>query len=254
MVLLLVFGTLIFLLLIVFCLLIVVRYRKKHNEHALEKQRLLFAYKEELLQSRIEVQEQTFKQISQELHDNIGQMLTLVKLHLNTIDTKLSHDTNESILNAKDVLSRAIRDLRDLSKTMNSDTITQLGILHAIELELKAMEKLTGINTACECNETVVSINPQVELILFRIVQEALHNVIKHARASIIHVSTAVGERDLEMIITDDGVGFDLNNKLGYGSGLMNITSRCKLINASLNLESAIGVGTKITLKVPLIS
>lgn len=224
--------------------------RKTENERRVEKVKSEFEY--QLMGSRIEIQEQTFKQISQEIHDNIGQMLTLVKLHLNSLEKYVQPPGLLIINDAQEGLTKTIQDLRDISKTLNSDMINQVGIVKAIGLELKVLEKLTNIKTECKCEEEHLDIDPHVELILFRIVQESLHNIIKHAKASSVFVSTTVLENKFELIIKDDGIGFDCNNKQIRGTGLINIQNRCNLINANLEFISSPETGTLISISVAI--
>lgn len=224
--------------------------RKTENERRVEKVKSEFEY--QLMGSRIEIQEQTFKQISQEIHDNIGQMLTLVKLHLNSLEKYVQPPGLLIINDAQEGLTKTIQDLRDISKTLNSDMINQIGIVKAIGIELKVLEKLTIIKTECKCEDEHFNIDPQVELILFRIVQESLHNIIKHAKATAVYVSTGIKDNCLKLIIEDNGVGFNTNDKSILGNGLMNIKSRCKLINAEVFIESVVFQGTSIELTVPI--
>jgi signal transduction histidine kinase len=93
-------------------------------------------FQQTLLQSQLEIQEQTLKNISQEIHDNIGQALTLVKLNLNTMDFDLNEQSNQKIITSKELISKAINDLRDLSRSLNTDIIADLGLQNAIEQEL----------------------------------------------------------------------------------------------------------------------
>lgn len=209
------------------------------------------SFDKSLLQSKSEIQEQTFKTISQEIHDNIGQMLTLVKLNLNTIDTEKSGQSNEKLNNAKEILGQVIQDLRDLSKTLNSDTITKIGIVQAIKMELRGIEKAVSIKTIFECNLNPLTLDPHVELILFRIMQESLHNIIKHAKASLIKVCMECSDHSLQLFISDNGIGFD-KEIYTSGSGLSNIGSRCKLINAAFEIQSSKGKGTEVSISLPI--
>lgn len=220
-------------------------FRRRQNNYYKEKELMNAEFQHALLESRLEIQEETFKKISQEIHDNIGQMLTLVKLHLNNIDISLHSPSSENIEKANSLLTNAIQDLRDISKTMNTDIISRIGVIKAIQLELDLIEKASGIKTKFIDNNSPDHISPEVELILFRIIQEALHNCIKHAQASLIEVMV-YGKDKLEVVVKDNGIGFDPNIASVKGSGLTNIESRCKLINANLTLQSSPGEGTVI--------
>ena len=159
--------------------------QKRHFTYLKEKQDIHSQFRQELLQSQLEIQEQTFKTISQELHDNIGQVLTLAKLNLNTLDINVKDKAIDKIDDAKSLISKAIQDIRDLSKTMNTDTIATVGLCNAIQMELNMLEKTGTIKTGFQAIGDSTQINPQVELILFRIVQEAFHNIINTQRLPI---------------------------------------------------------------------
>jgi signal transduction histidine kinase len=237
-------------LLFIFFLVVSLRRRRKMN---LEKAALQSQFQEELLRTQLEIQEQTFKTISQELHDNIGQMLSLVKLHLNTVDLQKQEKAAEKIGSAKDIVSKAINDLRDLSKTLNTDTIAAAGLLNAIKAELHQLEKTGTLQTAFLVSGTHIKLDAQKELILFRIVQEALHNVIKHAQASQVSVSALFEEGQFQLTIADNGRG-TADAGSTSGSGLRNMQSRSGLIGAGWQMESGKTGGTTIRITLPTTS
>ena len=202
-------------------------------------------FQNELLRTQMEIQEQTFKTISQEIHDNIGQVLSLAKMNLSKFEMdRLNSD--EAVLSAKSLVSKAVSDLRDLSKTLNADTISTVGLLKSIDLELQLVEKTTGIKTSMQEKGNPHLLSPQQELILFRIVQESLHNSIKHASPTLLSVVANFENGNFYLTVADDGTGFDFSTIHGGGSGLHNMQSRSKLIGAEWKLESATGKGTKI--------
>lgn len=226
-------------------------FTKRQSKYYKEKELMNAAFQQALLQSRLEIQEETLKKISLEIHDNIGQMLTLAKLNLNTINLEDKVHCSEKINDSKEVLGKAIQDLRDIAKTMNTDSITRMGIVSAINTELQLVHKSTGIKTTLYCDKAPNDMDSQVELILFRIVQEAIHNIIKHAQATHMEVRITREEDLLKLAIEDNGVGFDSTAPGNGGSGLANIESRCKLIHADLEIKSAPGAGTVISLQLP---
>jgi len=216
-----------------------------------EKQNLEQKFQQELLKTQMEIQEQTFKTISQEIHDNIGQMLSLAKMNLSKFEID-RENSDEAVLSAKNLVSHAVSSLRDLSKTLNTETIASIGLLKSIDLELQLVEKTAGIKTAIEINGPQQRLEPQKELIVFRIVQESLHNSIKHALPKHLIVQANFVDNVLHLSIYDDGEGFDYTAISGHGSGLRNMQSRSKLIGAEWNIESSPGNGTKIILTIPI--
>lgn len=243
-------GSIILILVGFFIVSFMFLYTKRHNRHLMEKKELQTQFQQELLRTQMEIQEQTFKTISQEIHDNIGQMLSLAKMNLSKFEID-RNNSDEAVLSAKSLVSHAVSSLRDLSRTLNTDTISTIGLLKSIELELQLVEKTTGVETAIEINGRPQKLEPQKELIVFRFVQESLHNSVKHASAEHLSVHANFEDGFLQLHICDDGVGFKYPNSNEQGSGLRNMQSRSKLINADWNLESSPGKGTKIHLIIP---
>ena len=224
-----------------------IRYRKRKRENA----QLQVKFQQELLKTQMEIQEQTFKTISQEIHDNIGQMLSLAKMNLSKFEID-RENSDEAVLSAKNLVSHAVSSLRDLSKTLNTETIATIGLLKSIDLELQLVEKTAGIKTAIEINGSQQRLEPQKELIVFRIVQEGLHNSIKHASPKHVNVYASFEDNIFQLSICDDGTGFDYSAISGHGSGLRNMQSRSKLIGADWSIESSLGNGTTIILTIPI--
>ena len=244
-------GTIIFLLVALFLVSFLFLFRKRQNQNKKEKEKMKSEFAQEMLQAQLEIQEQTFKSISQEIHDNIGQLLSLAKLNLSRyeIDGQMS---GESLLTTSELVSKAAADLRDLSKTLDTDAISGIGLLRSIETELQLVEKTTGIKTMFSVEGSTMTLQPQHELILFRIVQEALHNSIKHTKAEQLRVQAVFTIQNLQLIISDNGCGFDATTTVPLGSGLRNMQARSKLIGAGWQLTSNPQQGTCIILTIPL--
>jgi two-component system, NarL family, sensor kinase len=253
-----IYLTLGFLLLGVFIVLFISLYRIRMNKHIKEKKELRDLFDKELLHTQLEIKEQTLKTISQEIHDNIGQILSLAKLNLNTMDVTEQEELKEKIKDSKQLVSKAIQDLRDLSKSMNTDNIEAIGLLRAIEYEMEMIRK-TGYSTELNVKGKTIRLEPQKELILFRIIQEVLNNIIKHADANKIVVTVEYEEKEIRLHVKDNGKGFDLTpfneeNNSSYGIGIRNMHSRTKLIGADFKMISSTGHGTEVCLTVPLIN
>jgi two-component system NarL family sensor kinase len=243
-------GSIILALVAIFIVSFMFLYTKRHNRYLMEKKEMQSQFQQELLRTQMEIQEQTFKTISQEIHDNIGQMLSLAKMNLSKFEIdRLNSD--EAVLSAKELVSQSVSSLRDLSKTLNTDTITTIGLIKSIELELQLVEKTAGVRTNMNVISGQQKLQPQQELILFRIIQEALHNSIKHASPKLLTVDANFENNSLQLTICDDGNGFDSLNIKTEGSGLRNMQSRSKLIGADWKLESTPGKGTKILITIP---
>jgi signal transduction histidine kinase len=213
-----------------------------HQKEVLD---LKVQYEQAILMSQLEIQEQTFKNISQEIHDNIGQVLSLAKLNLNTITQA---ENTETIALTEELLGKAIADLRDLSRSLNSEKITDIGICSAIKHELGILEKVAKIKTVFFCTDEEVSLDNEQTIIAFRMIQEILNNIMKHAKATLITANIAETGDFTTISIADNGKGFDIAklNSTETGIGLKSIQQRSKLINAQCNISSIPGSGTQI--------
>lgn len=229
---------------------------KKKIVYRLELNQMKTKYENELLLSKLEIQEQTLKNISEEIHDNIGQVLSLAKLHLATMDTNNTASLEEKIQDSKYLVAKAIQDLRNLSHSMNTDYINETGLHGALEYELDLIRKSGLYETFFSIEGTPQKSDKQKELILFRIVQEVLNNIIKHSKAKKINLLISYHKDQIEMIIADDGEGFDLtpvqqNENSNFGLGIKNMHNRARLINAIFQIQSTLGKGTIVTITIP---
>jgi len=248
-------GILLFLIGYIIYFVILYQRRKLVTVHQMEQ--LQQHYRQELLRAQLEIQEQTFKNISQEIHDNIGQVLSLARLHVNTMNPGDAKDVQEKIADSDGLIGKAIQDLRDLSKSLNTAFIADIGLLRAIEYELKLTKKVTAYETKLNIEGQPRPLPPQQELILFRIFQEVLNNIIKHAHASEIQLQLCYAKDYFALNIKDNGQGFNLNSNGQEGTaikgiGLQNIQSRAQLINAQINIQSAVAQGTEVRIRLPL--
>ena len=132
-------GVILFLIGYVIYFLLVYQRRKLVNFH--EKEELQHHFRQELLRTQLEIQEQTFKNISLEIHDNIGQVLSLARLNVNTMKPENAKDVEEKIEHSDQLIGKAIQDLRDLSKSLNTAFITDAGLIGAIEYEMGLVKK-----------------------------------------------------------------------------------------------------------------
>jgi signal transduction histidine kinase len=244
-----------FLTVAMFILLLINIYHRKQLKHKVEKKEMQSQFSQTLLQSQLEIHEQTLKTISQEIHDNVGQVLTLAKLNLATSVVE-DKQTAEQIKNSQQLIAKAIQDLRDLSRSLNTDYVEEMGLIRSIEYELEMLKKTETIETAFSMEGRVLRLEKQKELILFRIVQEAIHNTIKHADAKKIELSVYFYDHDMSITVKDNGKGFDLSPLHdaadgSFGLGLRNMNNRATLIGAKFLMESEPGKGTSVTIRLP---
>lgn len=237
----------IFLLLVVFFVIVLVAYINKRKKVLLaEKKAIQSSFENELLKTQLEVQEQTFAEISQEIHDNIGQALSFIKLTINTVNIDDPANAKDKLFQSKNLITQAIQDLRDLSKTLSTDFITQIGLPKAIEQQLSLLEKTKIFQTRLIINGEPKSYGKKEELVIYRIVQELLNNAVKHSEAKIIAVEMNYSDEGLSIIVSDNGKGFDeATLDKDKGLGLSNMKKRMELVNGEFEIITKAGVGTK---------
>jgi signal transduction histidine kinase len=244
-------GTFITLLLAVFLVSFVFFYQRRHFAFLREKQQIHSQFQEELLKTRLEIQEETFRTISEEIHDNIGQTLSFIKLNLNTISPSLSDRQEEKWEESKDLLTKVIQDLRSLSRTLNTDFIRNIGFASAVRQQLGLLERTGLYRIELEILGEKWPLPASRELVLYRVIQELLNNIVKHADAGVIKVSMEYDEQLLSIAVTDDGKGFEperLASQQPQGIGLRNVVNRVSLIGGTAVIDSAPGAGTRITI------
>lgn len=223
--------------------------QKKHLEHIEE---LKLIQQNEILKARLEMQDETFKAISRELHDHISQRLSFIKLNLSTI-TRRTQLLNERLKFATNILAEAMNNMRNLSKTLNPDHVMGIGLLSAIRKEVEILNKSSILKVIkLELPEATDGISPQTGLMIYRIVQEAVNNIIKHAEAKELLIRLKKMEEYYELFIVDDGKGFEMETLKHDGLGLRNIRERATIIGASCKIISNPGMGTKLKIKIPV--
>ena len=245
-------ATLLVLLMAGFILVILYFYTKKQITYLKTIEAINHDHEKNLLQSQIEAQEQTLQDISREIHDNISLSLTLVKLQLNTLDINNTSRTSQTVNSSVDLLSKSINDLSDLSKSMNADIIAQEGLIDALKNETARISKSGFLEINVEINGNTVFLDAQKELIIFRIIQEAFNNIIKHASARKVSLDLYYDANHIEITIKDDGKGFDPKNlSTKTGAGIRNMKSRAKIFNGEVKIESNLDSGTKVIISIP---
>jgi two-component system, NarL family, sensor kinase len=231
-----------------FILFFILLFTRKKNKLIMQNQIMEAQHQQALLQTQIEIQEQTLKTISQEIHDNIGQVLSLAKLNLNTLQFNDVVKLNDT----KQLVSKAINDLRDLSRSLHGDKIAELGLQESIANELKILQNTGQYQTQLKVSGKAYKLTPQTEMVLFRIVQEALNNIVKHALAKTITAHINYEPDAYSLTIEDDGIGF-ISNELDVtktGIGLKSMQNRANLVRGFLQINATPNKGTTITIQV----
>ena len=243
----------IILLMIAFIITVIFLYRRKQQEFEKSIGRLKLDHEKTLLTSQLEIQEQTFQHISREIHDNINLSLSLAKLNLNTINFDEREIADLKVRSSVDLITQSIEQLRDLSISLDGDLITKNGFLSAVEQEIQILKKTGNFEVSYVLNGTPTFMSNETELIVFRIMQEACNNIIKHAKATKIELILSYNRELLHMSINDNGMGFNadlLFNQLH--SGLKNMEARTKLLGGLMKIKSRPGQGTRLNFEIPL--
>ena len=248
--------TIVLLFLLSFIAAVLFLYQKKNILYYKELEDVKNAYDKNLLETQLEIQEQTFQDISREIHDNIGLSLTLAKLQLNTINYSDENRIAENIDSSIDLISKALLDLSDVSKSLNSELIKNNGLYNTLKNETDKICRSGKYKIEFIEEGNIVFLSAHKELILFRIAQEALNNILKHARANKITITLKYETCHISLLVEDNGIGFEKAEieKPGSGkinNGLTNMRTRTALLGGTLSIESSAGKGTRISITSP---
>jgi len=233
-------------------------YQRKQFRHQQEVIEIREAFNQTLLLSKLEIQEQTLDHISKELHANFSHLVALININLAEILPLSSTEVKENILETKSLAKQLLSELKALSASLNTDHIMQIGFVKALENELSRIGKIRKYKIIFTKIGEVFRLQPENEIILFRLCQEILNNAVQYAKATSITTSLSYTVDLLSLTIVDDGVGFNtelakLQSAEKESTGLLNIQKRAKLINGEVIVESKEGKGTKVTITVPYI-
>jgi two-component system NarL family sensor kinase len=253
-------GVLLALLLVGFIVAMLFLYQRRQHRQERELAVLKDQYDNELLRSQLEIQESTFRVIAQELHDNIGQVLSVVKLSLSILPIQKNDPAFESVQSCREMLNKVIYDMADLTKSLHTDRIAQIGIKEAIKYELDNLRKTGLLEVEFFESGQENSMEEQKGIFLFRMFQEMLNNILKHSQATRVIVSVIYLIDNIFVLkVEDNGIGFNVSKKQkqvssSSGIGLKSLKNRARLIGADVLIESEPGKGTIITIKLPLIT
>ena len=242
-----IFATVVLVLLAGFLFFFFLKYRYRSNEYIKEREIMKKAFEQTLLQSQIEVQEATFSALGKELHDNIGQLLSSTKMLLGITQRNMT-DTPETLTIAQETLGKAINELRSLSKSLDKEWLDRFDLVENLSTEINRINeaKMLAIHFS---HPGKLPLKAEEQIILFRIIQEALQNAIKHSEAQNIRIEIETQNENIIVTITDDGKGFEpISND---GLGIQNMKHRTKLLggNITWNIPAS---GSSITIQLPV--
>lgn len=233
-----------------FGILFIVTYLKRKNKLVQERLEAEQRFREELNNARLEIQEATLKNVSWELHDNIGQLLSVASIQTNILSKKIDDVNKQALVEVKNLVGNSLTEVRALSRSLNNEVIDQAGLQASVQNELDRFNRLEVLDAEFEIKGEPYDIPAERSIILFRILQEYFSNVIKYAGASKMKVTFNYSPDFLEIMAHEDGRGFEPDNAQ-TGSGLINMRSRAAMLNTDFNLNSSIGQGTSLSLRYP---
>jgi signal transduction histidine kinase len=201
-----------------------------------------------------EALEEEIKRIAHALHDEAGQLLAAVHLSLDQMERQLDPEAKVRLQEVKGLLNDVEHQLRHLSHELRPTLLDDLGLVPAIEFLSEGVAKRTGIHVAIRSSYQRRLPAP-IETALYRVVQEALNNISKHAQAVSVRIRLRSYGKAVQCSITDDGVGFDpsavKNNPQGHGLGLLGMRERLQPLGGVVEIDSNPGQGTKLLITVP---
>jgi signal transduction histidine kinase len=235
----------------------VIAARRRRLMYIKEKQAINEMHVKELLTKQLEIQQLTMQEIGREIHDSIGQKLTLASLYAQ----QLSHQNEAPAINHKigdigQIINESLQELRSLSKSLTGTGPAQEGDLRALlEVECTRIGNLGICNMQLESNSEIISVQQPGCNVLLRIVQEFFQNSLKHAQCSNINIILHQGDEGITICVKDNGQGFDIEKieqSTNNGIGLQNMKRRAELVGATLKINSRPGDGTMMEIKLVL--
>jgi len=208
----------------------------------------------ELSAHLLRAQEEERKRISRELHDATGQQLMVIRLYLGMLDGNAANsaELKKKINETVSVVDQTIEGIRRIIAKLSPLVLEELGLIAAIRKEAKDFTKRTGVRTRVAVSESVGRLSNQTETAVYRVVQEALHNVAKHAQAKNVTVQMNRDNDQISLVIQDDGVGITQGPVVGRNFGLSGMTERVAMLGGTAKVLSAKSKGTRIEVKVPV--
>ncbi|MET3537607.1 sensor histidine kinase [Chryseobacterium limigenitum] len=241
----------IFFVLFVAAIMVYIRkYKQRKKEYLNEIEIKNEIHQKELLATQLEIQQATMQQIGRELHDNIGQKLTLVSLYTQQLlyENKVP-EVSERIEQVSQIINQSLQDLRSLSKTLTDDNISQKEIVTLIQEEVDNTNSFKKCKVNFQHNFENLDLDFVQKNMLLRITQEFIQNSIKHAKCKNIFINLNTSDESLwELNIKDDGLGFDRSKITSNGIGLTNMKNRAEIIGADFSLESQKNLGTTLNI------
>ena len=232
-------------------------YQRRRFRHEQELRDVKEEFNKTLMESKLQIQEDTLKHVAEELHANAQHQASLINIHLSEMLEKAAPETKESIYEIKLIAKQLTGDLKALSAGLNTNHIMKIGFTKALENELNRLAKTKKYTTNFNKTGEEFRLRTDDEIILFRLCQEILNNVVKYSEAKTVTIKEEFNPRLFRLEINDDGIGFDIEEVMNKSSekestGLMNMHNRAKLIGATLSIVTQKGQGSRFIIAMPV--
>lgn len=239
-VLILMFGTVLFM---------TIRSQSTYKKHQKEKQELIARLNKESTKSMSEIRETVMQQISMDIHDNIGSLLSLVSVQLSSLP---EYQKSEALQEIAATVKDAVTGMREVIRNLKPSSLKEEGLESSVRKEINRIEATGKFKVNFEVQQEIDNISEGIIIIAYRVIQECLNNIIKHSMAKNIGIGIKRMNDFLELKIQDDGVGFD-TERLKTSSGLSHIKARALSIGGTASISSIKGKGTTINISLPII-
>ncbi len=202
-------------------------------------------------QAVLEAEERERIRIARDLHDGVGQTLAAARMTLGNYVSQKKIESSE-MQNSLDLLEDSIKEIREISHNMMPSSLTKFGLSSALKQFTNKINALGKIEIELQIIGFKERFDEKIELVLYRIIQEIISNIIKHAEAKKVNIELVRHDQELILIVEDNGCGFDTANTENHGIGLKNIATRVEYLNGNINFDSSIGKGTSVVIEIPL--
>ncbi len=218
------------------------------SKHLLVEKNLVLQHR---TQAVLEAEERERIRIARDLHDGIGQTLAAARMTLSNYLSQKKIVVDE-IQNSLDLLEDSIREVREISHNMMPGSLTKFGLSSALKQFVNKTNALCTFHIDLQIVAIKERLDEKVEMMLYRIVQEIISNIIRHAEATKVSIELVKHDNEVILMVEDNGKGFDSENLKNQGIGLKNIATRVEYLNGFVNFDSTIGHGTSVVIEIPL--
>src|SRR3954469_11339817 len=251
-------GTLGMLVLTIGLIIFIIFHQRKVIRYQMTLQKMEHEQQKILLNASIRLQEEERQRLAADLHDDAGPLLATARLYLNENLVNLDKVTQlQNIYNAKQIIDDTIQLIRNISHSLMPPTLKNFGLESAVNDLFQKISGSGGMNASCRFHDYRERMLPEKELIVFRVIQELVNNILKHSNASFIHLTQNLNDNKCYLRIHHDGRGltqsdFEKLNKSAIGLGLKNIQSRLKVLHGRIQFEKDMSqTYFKVTIEIP---